>query len=101
MIIFHHDNSHGYLEVSANQLSDVGVSINDISGFSYYRWENTNPPTVMLFLEEDEDGSKFDVAFRERHGYGPCYHDVYTNGQSFIKSLERLDSARKRWELES
>lgn len=103
MIIVHSDSGHAWLEVTENQMSDVGLSPNDISGFSYFQFPTNLTGVkdgVIFYLEEDEDGSKFDLAFRERNGHAPSYHASPVYGDSFIRSLERLDSARKRWGLE-
>lgn len=77
----HSDPGHGWLEVSPADLSEVGLTIDSISGYSY-----KNRRGNRLFLEEDCDASKFCIAYKEKHGAYPSYVENYCNDE-FPESL--------------
>lgn len=71
--VFHSDPSHGWLEVGLSDLAAVGLSVKDISPYSYRKRDR-------LFLEEDCDASKFLSAYKQRHGVAPILVDSYMGG---------------------
>jgi hypothetical protein len=70
---FHSDPAHGWLEVTSSDLELVGLSIKDISPYSFRKG-------TRLFLEEDCDASKFWTAFKSKFGHAPIRVEKYTNG---------------------
>lgn len=79
---FHTDAGHGWLEVTAFDLADVGISPVDLSRYSY-AVRNT------YYLEEDCDAAKFIAAFVEKHGALPTFNDKYQHN-SFVRALPRI-----------
>lgn len=77
----HSDPGHGWLEVSPADLKAVGLTVDNISGYSY-----KNRRGNRLFLEEDCDLSVFFKAFKEKHGVLPTYVNEFTNDE-FPESL--------------
>ena len=77
---FHSDNGHGWLQVSKNELVNLGIE-NSISRYSY---RNKND----VFLEEDCDASLF-VNAMENKGIKIKYTYVKVNGDSFIRLLSK------------
>ena len=81
--IFHEDGSHGWLEVSYKDVTDVDIH-NEISEFSYI-----NRFLEKIYLEEDCDYTLFMNAFKNKYGYKPLevngrYHEI-----SPIRNLPR------------
>ena len=68
--IFHHDGGHGWLEVSASDLSILGIN----EGISHYSYQNNG----KVYLEEDCDLPKFLDAFA-------LYYGLDRNGANFEK----------------
>jgi hypothetical protein len=64
--IKHDDAGHGWLEVKESDLKELGVTVNDFSGYSYRKG-------TRLFLEEDCDASKFFTLYKNKHGAYPSY----------------------------
>jgi hypothetical protein len=56
---FHHDDGHGWLEVPYQDMMNVGVTLEDVSRFSYATVVNYRP---TVFLEEDIDVAVFMLA---------------------------------------
>jgi hypothetical protein len=56
---FHHDDGHGWLEVPYQDMLNVGVTLEDVSRFSYATVVNYRP---TVFLEEDIDVAVFMLA---------------------------------------
>jgi len=79
--IKHNDPGHGWLEVSPSDLKNVGLSLSDISGYSYKNRRGTR-----LFLEEDCDLSTFFNAYKVKNGAYPTY-DVTNYKGEFPESL--------------
>jgi len=69
------------LEVSPSDLKAVGLTVENISGYSY-----KNRRGNRLFLEEDCDASKFFMAYKEKHGAYPTYVESYCDDE-FPESL--------------
>ena len=72
---FHEDGSHGWLEVSYKDVTDVDIH-NEISEFSYI-----NRFLEKIYLEEDCDYPLFMNAFQNKYGYKPLevngrYHEI-------------------------
>lgn len=59
---FHHDDGHGWLEVPYQDMLNVGVTLEDVSRFSY-AVVISHKPTV--FLEEDIDIGVFMLAMKK------------------------------------
>jgi hypothetical protein len=62
----HNDPGHGWLEVQASDLSELGASAADFSPYSYRKGSR-------FFLEEDCDMSKFFTLFKNKFGNYPTY----------------------------
>ena len=83
---FHCDPGHGWLEVTLADLLRVGLSIKQISRYSYYCGKRK-----ACYLEEDCDAPKFIAAYRHVNGREPAIREVHSNAQSFIRNLPRLN----------
>ena len=87
------DPGHAWAEVSLEQLNDVNLSFQHISGFSYFKGTN-------LYLEEDADLTLFVAAYRAKYGTDPIfYYRKPVKGQSFVRKLPRVrgsDSSPER-----
>jgi hypothetical protein len=59
---FHHDDGHGWLEVPYQDMMGVGVTLEDVSRFSYAVVKNYKP---TVFLEEDIDIGVFMLAMKK------------------------------------
>lgn len=59
--LFHSDPGHGWLEVPETDLAALGMKKRDFSSYSYQKDE-------VLYLEEDDDASKFINRYKEIHG---------------------------------
>ena len=78
---FHSDAGHGWLEVSLHDLHDVGVSLDQLSAYSYRQGDR-------LFLEEDCDAGVFAKAYEKKHGKFGITEKYQEH--SFIRSLPRI-----------
>jgi len=69
IIEYHNDPGHGWYKINRAELKELGISEQDISGFSY--WDKG-----CIYLEEDNDAS---VLFKRLHQMGIAYRikDVY------------------------
>jgi hypothetical protein len=81
---FHTDPGHGWLEVTFNDLSAVGVTLNQISKYSYADSRNGR-----LYLEEDCDAAIFIAAFVEKHGEVPTLTERYAE-HTFVRRLPSI-----------
>jgi hypothetical protein len=79
--IKHNDPGHGWLEVTPSDLKDVGLTVDDISGYSY-----KNKRGTRLFLEEDCDLSTFFRAYQKKNGSYPTTVESYDDDE-FPESL--------------
>ena len=70
---FHSDAGHGWLEVSASELADVGASAKDFSRYSYRK-------KFLYFLEEDCDAPKFIGLFNAKYGTKPTLNEYHHDG---------------------
>lgn len=59
---FHHDDGHGWLEVPYQDMLNVGVTLEDVSRFSYAVVISYKP---TVFLEEDIDIGVFMLAMKK------------------------------------
>lgn len=66
---FHHDPGHGWLEVTRQDLVDLGID-QKISPYSYQNGQD-------VFLEEDCDMTTFFKAYRAKYGEDPETRDHY------------------------
>lgn len=69
---FHNDPGHGWLEVPETDLAALGMKKRDFSSYSYQK-------DGILYLEEDDDASKFIKRYKEVYGEflykEVCYND--------------------------
>ena len=80
---FHEDGSHGWLEVSYKDITDLNIQ-NEISEFSYI-----NRTTEKIYLEEDCDYTLFINAFKHKYGYKPIENHGKYFEVSPIRDLPR------------
>lgn len=82
---FHADPGHGWLEVSAENLAEVGLKPTSFSSFSYRRGSK-------YFLEEDADAGLFIAAFERMFpNVSLKYIEHFSDNRSFVRDLERID----------
>jgi hypothetical protein len=74
----HNDPGHGWLEVSPSDLKAVGLTLADITPYSF-----KNRRGNRLFLEEDCDLSTFFSAYKAKQGTYPSYVNVHHNGDFY------------------
>lgn len=79
---FHHDAGHGWLEVPYQDMLNVGVTLEDVSRYSYATVINYKP---TVFLEEDVDVAVFMLAMK-RAGKPVSFKHVDVDGDSVIRS---------------
>jgi len=79
---FHHDDGHGWLEVPYQDMLNLGVTLEDISRFSYATVINYRP---TVFLEEDLDVAVFLLAAK-RAGKEIKFNHVSEPGGSVIRT---------------
>jgi len=77
---FYSDDGHGWLAVKRQELLKLGIA-NEISPYSYQRGDT-------VYLEEDSDYTTFFNA-KQHCGEKILFNEVYHNGSSWIRSLER------------
>lgn len=87
---FFNDPSHGWLEVPLADLQAAGLSLNDISIYSYL-----NTTGTTLYLEEDHDAPIFIQAKAKMEGIsmGGFIHDRVTEvhlDPCFVRDLPRI-----------
>lgn len=58
---FYYDAAHGWLEVTDEDVRQVGLTRNDFSAYSYTYGDK-------LYLEEDCDATTFVIAYEKIHG---------------------------------
>ena len=66
------DPGHGWLEVPVNVLAKLGLDRTDFSRYSYKSRDG-----AFVYLEEDCDAAKFDLAWRSKYGERAPYIEVY------------------------
>lgn len=76
---YHTDPGHGWLQVSQQDLNDVGLSYVDFSSCSYTDGK-------FLFLEEDYDMTKFLIEYKVKHGKQPNINEVFAD-PCFVRGL--------------
>ena len=89
---FHHDDGHGWLEVPYQDMLGVGVTLEDVSRFSYAVVKNYKP---TVFLEEDIDIGVFMLAMKKA-GEPVTFKHVTTQGSSVIRTYP-MNSKGKRF----
>ena len=92
---FHHDDGHGWLEVPFADLMNVGLTLSDISTYSYATVNKSYVPTV--YLEEDIDVAIFMLAAK-RAGKKVTFTHKDVPGSSVIRTYPRNTKGR-RFEL--
>jgi hypothetical protein len=90
---FHHDDGHGWLEVPYQDMLNVGVTLEDVSRFSYATVINYRP---TVFLEEDIDVAVFMLAAK-RAGKNIKFNHVDVEGGSEIRTYP-INSKGKRFD---
>lgn len=90
---FFEDPSHGWLEVPAKELKELGIA-HEISGYSYKKGEN-------VYLEEDSDLSVYLTAVKKHYGLGEDYkfdkqkfEEKHTNGESVVRSYSHYNTPK-------
>lgn len=78
---FHSDPGHGWLEVTPENLKDVGLTRRDFTTCSYVS------RTGNLFLEEDCDAGKFLDAYVIKYQEKPCLIEVDHRGDAPCRSM--------------
>ena len=88
---FHSDCGHGWLEVPAREIRDLGIE-GDISGYSYISTDG-----MTVYLEEDCDEGVFIKAVRNNSpSFDSSYipHCVHHDGDCFIRELASYTGLR-------
>ena len=81
--VFHTDPGHGWLEVTMEEVKDVGLSLDSFTECSY-RERN------LLFLEEDCDAPRFIEAYRAKYGKNSIrFCDKYSE-DAFVRELSYI-----------
>ena len=62
---FHTDPGHGWLEVDASDIFEVGLTASSFSEYSYSH-------AGLIYLEEDMDMMTFCRAYEHKHGHLPA-----------------------------
>jgi len=93
---FHHDAGHGWLEVPYQDMLNVGVTIEDISRFSYATVINYRP---TVFLEEDLDVAVFMLAAKLA-GKDIKFNHVDVDGDSVIRTYPHNSEGKQFSSLE-
>lgn len=84
---FASDPSHGWLIVTANQLSKAGLTRRDFSMCSFeHVWDNTQ----VFALEEDCDMSKFVQAWESKYGELIAWHEWQSTGDHEVRGWTRI-----------
>lgn len=79
------DPGHAWAKVSLADLNDVGLSFQQISGYSYFKGSD-------LYLEEDRDLGLFVSAYRAKYGQHPTFVERrQSQRDSFIRKLTRVN----------
>lgn len=95
MYKFIHDAGHGWLQVPYADMLNVGVTLEDISRYSYATVINYKP---TVFLEEDVDVAVFMLAAK-RAGKPISFWHCNVDGDSPIRSYPN-NSKGKRFDME-
>jgi len=91
-VTYWEDERHGWLEVTARQLEQVGLKPSDLSDFSYLKYlSKPYGPAGLIcyYLEEDEDLPKFMVAHSNKFGTMPRILEKY-HPVSPIRNYNRI-----------
>ena len=84
---FHHDAGHGWLKVHVYDAQDVGLNVEDFTGYSYYNDQH-------LYLEEDVDAGRFLAAWQKALR-DFSIREVYDGCISPIRSYHHIIPARE------
>lgn len=76
---YYQDPGHGWVAVKFKVLEQLGLSASDFSGYSYLRGKT-------IYLEEDDDASKFVETWIEKFGQKPNFIHKHTDNRSPIRS---------------
>ena len=82
---FHTDPGHGWLEVSASELTRVGLVPSDFSAYSYQH-------LGKVYLEEDCDATMFVMTYEQQVGTFECVTQ-HLSYDHWIRRLRRIESA--------
>ena len=93
---FHHDDGHGWLEVPYQDMLNLGVTLEDVSRFSYATVINYRP---TVFLEEDLDVAVFLLAAK-RAGKDIKFNHVEEQGGSVIRTYPHNSKGKQFDSLE-
>jgi hypothetical protein len=91
---FHHDDGHGWLEVPYQDMLNVGVTLEDVSRFSYATVINYRP---TVFLEEDIDVAVFMLAAK-RAGKNIKFNHVDVKKVAARSAPTHINSKGKRFD---
>ena len=83
--IFHHDASHGWLQVPRRELLELGIE-HQITAYSYQYLD-------IVYLEEDDDASTFINALKAR-GQTPNITERYDGDTSNIRRFQHYEVTR-------
>jgi hypothetical protein len=86
-LVYFHDDGHGWLRVTADDLARLNMDESHFSPFSYRRVGNNG---VEYFLEEDSDAKKYIEWFVVLTGKLPEIEHQRIHGMAFIRRLNRL-----------
>lgn len=78
---YYQDPGHGWIAVKIKILEQLGLAPSDFSGYSYLRGKT-------IYLEEDDDASKFVEAWISKFGIAPKLIGKHTNDRSPIRSYQ-------------
>ena len=80
----YHDPGHSWTKVSPMELWQLGISLDNISDYSYARIGKRSK--VSIYLEEDVDLVLYVRKYKHLWGEWPKYIDHYTDSESRIRS---------------
>lgn len=83
---FHSDAGHGWLAVKIADLAKLGITLDEISNYSYWRGKT-------LYLEEDCDAPVFIKKFLAKYGHQPVFKETYVE-RSPIRSYNSIQTIK-------
>lgn len=82
---FHQDAGHGWLEVPAEAITNLGLTPAAFSSYSYV--DKHKIYATVYYLEEDCDLPLFALAYANRYFQKPAMKTVYHDGDCFVRQL--------------
>ena len=79
---YYQDPGHGWIAVKIKVLESLGLSPSDFTVYSYLKGKT-------MYLEEDDDASKFVETWIKKFGSRPNVVEKHTNKNSPIRSYPR------------